>query len=258
MSISPPERLKAVDLIGRFLNDRGDEGLALELAARAVEVLPAVDGKRVLDVGAGPGHYAMALEARGARVAAVELDATEVSRTDPRPLGQTVGDGRRLPFASAMFDGVVCSNMLEHTPDPFDVLDDLERVTKPGGWIWVSWTNWLSPWGGHAIAPLHYLGAERGLRVYRRIFGEPSGKNLPFDGVWPLHIRDALDHVARRPGLALERVEPRYYPQLRAIMHVPGAREVLSWNCVLWLRRTGHTDADPESGPTGDAAAPAS
>ena len=32
------------------------------------------------------------------------------------------------------------------------------RVTKPGGLVFVSYTVWWGPWGGHETAPWHYLG----------------------------------------------------------------------------------------------------
>ena len=228
-----------VELVRRFLVDRGDAGFARELAARAVASLPDLAGQRVLDVGCGPGHYAMAMEARAAVVVAIELSAQELAGQATRPSAPVVGDGRCLPFGDGVFDGVLCSNMLEHTPDLLQVIDEIGRVLKPGGWAYVSWTNWLSPWGGHAIAPLHYLGAERGLRVYRRVFGEPTGKNLPYDGVWPLHIRTVLHHLDHRPDLEVVRIEPRYYPAFRFVMRLPGLREIVSWNCVIWVRRRG-------------------
>lgn len=230
-------RIGAIGLVRRFLADRGDPEFARELAARAVESLPIHAGDRVLDVGAGPGHYTIAMGARGAAVAAVELSSSELRRDGRPPAGALIGDGRRTPFADATFDAVLCSNMLEHTPDPLAVLDEIERVLRPGGWAYVSWTNWLSPFGGHAIAPFHYLGPERGERVYRRLLGSPKGRNLPYDGVWPLSIATVLDHLGNRPTLEITACEPRYYPGLRAVMRIPGVREVLAWNCVIRLRR---------------------
>ena len=102
----------------------------------------------------------------------------------PRPV---VGDARALPVADGAADGVLCSNMLEHTPDPLDVLDELARVTRPGGWAWVSWTNWYSAWGGHHITPLHYLGPRLGAKAYERLKGPPP-KNQIFNGLWPTYV----------------------------------------------------------------------
>jgi hypothetical protein len=43
--------------------------------------------------------------------------------------------------------------------------------------------------------------------------------------------------VEARPGLVIERVEPRYYPWASFIMRIPGVREVLAWNCVIRCHR---------------------
>jgi SAM-dependent methyltransferase len=43
------------------------------------------------------------------------------------------GDALRLPFRDAVVDVVVCSEALEHLPDPFGALSELSRVLKPGG-----------------------------------------------------------------------------------------------------------------------------
>ncbi len=225
-------------LLRRLVVDRTDDHGHRELARRAVDSLDYdLDGAVVLDLGCGPGHATDELESRGATVVATDLAPGEmpVERDGPA----FVGDARRLPCVDGCFDGVFCSNVLEHTPDPYAVIDEIERVLRPGGWAYVSWTNWLSPWGGHAIGPLHYLGPERGLRAYRRLFGEPKGKNLPFAGVWPTYIGAVLRHLGTRPGLRVDAVEPRYYPKLRFIVRVPGLREVATWNCVLRLTRTG-------------------
>jgi SAM-dependent methyltransferase len=155
--------------------------------------------------------------------------------TDP-PAGLVISDALALCFADGSFDGVFCSNLLEHTPDPERLLAEIERVLRPGGWAWVSWCNWYSPWGGHEIVPFHYLGPRLGLKVWRRLFGEPP-RNVPFETLWPSHIGKVLAMVRRRPGLRLLDARPRYYPSQRWLLKVPGLREVATWNCLLVLER---------------------
>jgi SAM-dependent methyltransferase len=222
-----------------FLRDRGaSDEFAEALADRAMRQLPGdVDGRLVLDLGCGPGVYTRALDRLGATVISSEFDVDEVGRASPPVARPVVADGRRLPMSDGVIDCVVCSNVLEHTPEPFAILDEIARVLQPGGWAYVSWTNWLSPWGGHAVAPLHYLGPERSLRWWTRLFGPPRGRNRPLDGVWPTYIGSTLAHVRQHPDLDLVDAYPRYWPWLRVIMRVPGVREVASWNCVLVLRR---------------------
>ena len=226
-----------IDLVRRFLKNKSDPQFEEELVRRAVRSLPPIDGLSVLDVGCGPGLHALAMEERGAQVTAVELSPDALHQRGLAPKRSIIGDGTTLPIPTATFDGALCSNMLEHTPNPLAVVDELERVVRPGGWAWVSWTTWYSPWGGHAIAPFHYFGPLRGEQVYRKLFGDPKGTNLPYDGVWPLHITQVLDHLATRPNWRVQAVEPRYYPRLRVIMRFKGMREVLAWNCLIRLER---------------------
>ncbi len=141
-----------------------------------------------------------------------------------------------FPFRDATFDIVFCSNLLEHTPSSEPVFDEIARVLVPGGRAWVSWTNWYSPWGGHEIVPLHYLGPRAGLRAWRFLFGEPR-KNVPFDALWPTYVGEVLRIARRHPQLELLDAVPRYYPSQRWILRVPGLREVATWNCALSLAR---------------------
>ena len=43
------------------------------------------------------------------------------------------GDALSLPFSDAAVDVVLCSEGLEHLPDPFGALTEMARVLKPGG-----------------------------------------------------------------------------------------------------------------------------
>jgi len=52
-----------------------------------------------------------------------------------------------------------------------------------------------------------------------------------------VHIGKTLNLLKADARVEVVRVEPRYWPSLRAIMAVPGLREVLAWNCVIWVRR---------------------
>jgi len=213
------------------------EDFASELARRAIKQLPGpISGQTILDLGAGPCIYSESLRQAGAIVVSSEIDIDELLRSPFDPERPLVADGRELPFRDRVFDGVVCSNVLEHTPDPFTIIDEIGRVLKFGGWSYISWTNWLSPWGGHAVAPLHYLGAQRSVKIWKQLFGNPRGKNLPFSGVWPTYIGRTIRYVRTHPRLELVDAYPRYWSKLKIIMKIPGLREVFSWNCVLIVR----------------------
>jgi hypothetical protein len=116
------------------------------------------------------------------------------------------------------------------------MIHELIRVCRPGGHVYLSWTNWLSPWGGHEMTPLHYLGPRLGSRAYTALHARPP-ENMPGETLFVLHVGTVLRAVRRLPDVRLVDVVPRYWPSLRFLSRMPGVREVALWNCVLLLRR---------------------
>ncbi len=230
---------KRTELVRLFLAEqRHPETFYRRLASDAVARLPfSLTGARVLDLGCGPGHYTRALREAGATVVPLDIERSEFALPGGPPGGEVVADGSVLPVATAAVDGVLCSNMLEHTPDPVAVIGELERVVRPGGWVWLSWTNWYSPWGGHDISPWHYLGPRLGLAAYERT-RHRRPKNEPGVSLFPVHVGPTLRHLQARSNLRLVDAAPRYYPSQRWILRVPGLREVATWNCLVLLERT--------------------
>lgn len=241
MTHAPPGEASKLELWRMWRNESGDPaGFYGELAARASAAVDRrfgpLAGQRVLDIGCGPGWYTRALRARGADVVPIDYSEDELRLSGDPPAGAMVGDAMDLPLADRSLDGVFASNMLEHTPDSRRVIAEMARVLAPGGWIYLSWTNWFSPWGGHDMTPFHLLGSRLGARVYERRHGH-APKNLLGHTLWPVHIGATLRFIRSRADLEIVRVEPRYWPRLRAIVRVPLLREVATWNCVIWMRK---------------------
>lgn len=153
---------RSVSLFRAFMREQDDPEYCYTLLARdAVDQVEAyggrpVDGLTVVDVGGGSGYFTEEFRRRGAQAYLFEPDLRELG-TKP-PDGSVVADGYLLPLADGVADVTFTSNVLEHVADPPTFLSELARVTRPGGLIYVSFTNWLSPWGGHEWAPWHYLG----------------------------------------------------------------------------------------------------
>lgn len=58
---------------------------------------------------------------------------------DPRPgLAEVRGDAQALPFRAGAFDTVLCSQALEHLPEPGRAVAEMARVLKPGGCLIVT------------------------------------------------------------------------------------------------------------------------
>ena len=190
----------------------------------------------VLDIGGGPGYFADAFTAAGARYAGIEPDAGELSARG-RVAGNTVrGSGMALPVATGSVDIALSSNVLEHVPHPEDMADEMVRVTRPGGLVYLSWTPWLSPWGGHETSPWHYLGGRRAADRYARRHGRRP-KNDYGHSLYACSVSRMLGWARQRAerGLIDDLVLfPRYHPSwAQWIAQVPGAREVASWNAVI-------------------------
>jgi len=195
-------------------------------------------GARVVDVGGGPGYFSDALRAAGASVTCVDVDAGEMrGRRGGMPDGAVLGSALALPFRDSSVDICFSSNVLEHVPDPERMADEMVRVTRAGGLVYLSFTNWLSPWGGHETSPWHYLGGARAARRYRRRTGR-SPKNHYGESLYAVSVARALRWAKRNRAVRIEAATPRYHPRWATwVVSVPGLREVVTWNLLLVLRK---------------------
>ena len=87
---------------------------------------------RTLDLGAQSGPYGAYFPHR------VSLDLR------PGPGVQVVGDAQALGIADAAFEVVLCTEVLEHLPEPQKAIDEMFRVLKPGGELLLT-TRFLFP-----------------------------------------------------------------------------------------------------------------
>jgi SAM-dependent methyltransferase len=87
------------------------------------------DRARVLDIGAK--------DSRGKRRATktVTYIATDLTFS---PELDAVADAHALPFKDSSVDAAFCVGVLLHTRRPLDVLQEMFRVLKPGGYIYIS------------------------------------------------------------------------------------------------------------------------
>ena len=210
--------------------------LANDTASLVAQYAP-LGGRRILDVGGGPGYFSDAFRRAGASCCAMEFQLETLSAGGMPKVGAIVGDGQRMPIATGVFDICHSSNVIEHVPSPRAFLSEMLRVVRPGGLVFLAFTNWYSPFGGHDTSPWHYLGGERATRHYERKHGRPPMVRYGID-LFRLDIGQVLRWVREDERADFIDVFPRYYPAwARAIVRVPGVREVATWNVALALRR---------------------
>lgn len=99
----------------------------------------------VLDAGCGTGLNLRHLPAGSVGLDINPRNVETVARRLPRHRC-VLGDVEAMPFEDAAFGTVVCTEVLEHVPDPGSALAEIRRVLVPGGvligsvparsWIW--------------------------------------------------------------------------------------------------------------------------
>jgi SAM-dependent methyltransferase len=212
----------------------------------------------VLDFGAGSGQLVSdplvdrgLVDFRG-RCAHVEgCDVEGSVLLNPTLDGAAVvRSGEPLPYASDRFDLIVCRSVFEHLDHPASAADELLRVLKPGGSIFVITPN---RWGYVALAARLIPSRLHG-RLLKRL--QPNRREDVFPARYGLNTPRTLRKMFRGAEvacsfvfgppaygtgflrtlmLALHRLLPaRMAPQLHAVIRKPDMRSV----CTLSPRTT--------------------
>ena len=124
------------------------------------------EGSRVLDWGAGNGHFSYFLQRSGYRAEGFSLLEPRFLRWLPDPAYTfTQGDERdpvTLPYADGTFDGVASVGVLEHVRETGGSearsLAEIARVLRPGG-VFVCYhfpnrTSWID-WAARRVPGMH-------------------------------------------------------------------------------------------------------
>lgn len=134
-----------------------------DLASTIARARPYMHGV-LLDLACGPKPYAPLVRDRVDAHWGVDLSAWSGS-------ADVVADICRLPFADGVVDTVLCTEGLEHVPQPGAVMAEMRRVLAPGGIVVLTTPM---TWGLHAephdywrftAYGLRQLAAENGLRA---------------------------------------------------------------------------------------------
>jgi len=137
---------KVSDLFARIarrydlLNDLQSFGLHRNWKRRVLELAGVRSGSRALDLCCGTGDIAFGLANRGAETIGLDFSAQmlEVAAQrhlkSPNPRLKFIqGDAQRLPFAADQFDAVTIGYGLRNLTSWDCGLEEMLRVTRPGG-----------------------------------------------------------------------------------------------------------------------------
>ena len=191
------------------------ECLHAEIARQFPDCAP--EFLRVLEVGTGPGFFAILLCELGYDVTAIDLTPAMLAEAK-KNAGELAGricwmemNAEALDFADATFDVVVSRNLTWNLPHPEKAYAEWARVLKPGGLLLNFDANWYA-----------YLFDDEAQAAYDR-----DRANSAEQGVWDQNVGenfDVMEDIARRVPLSN--------------IHRP------DWDLTL-LRRLGlHAEAD--------------
>ena len=118
-----------------------------------------VAGLRILEVACGRGGFVRQLAKSGSCVtgcdfssAALHAASTKVFAPGRLPLAALVqGDAQSLPFADNSFDVVVSCETIEHLPQVQAGVNEMYRVTRPGGKLFLTTPNYFNFMGLYEI-----------------------------------------------------------------------------------------------------------
>jgi glycosyltransferase involved in cell wall biosynthesis/SAM-dependent methyltransferase len=148
------------------------------------------DIKTILDYGCGHGWGTIYWSNRHGRCwTGYDIDPgaigwchrlAEAHAKHPQDLSFRIGDASAVAVheRDRSFDMVLCTEVLEHTRDPWTTLESLERKCKPGGWIYIT---------------VPYGPAEYGTDNWRRFRNH----------LWEFDYRDLTTVLAGKPKLTV-------------------------------------------------------
>lgn len=135
---------------------------------------------RLLDAGCGDKPYVDIF--RQSVSAHIGIDVARRAVQRPGLEGpDVVGDVGSLPFADESFDSVLCTQVLEHLPNPGQVMNEFHRVLRPGGTLIVTTPQ---TWGLHAEPHDYYRYTRCGLAHLARSAGFEVVRLQSRGGFW--------------------------------------------------------------------------
>ena len=107
------------------------------------EVLPKYCKGKVVDVGAGHAKYGWLIEPLCDSYTTVDNMSSDYQfrETEFRP--DVVSDVSHMPFKNNEFDTAICTEVLEHVENPFQLFLEISRILKPDGYAIIS-SGWAA------------------------------------------------------------------------------------------------------------------
>lgn len=120
--------------------------------------------KLIVDLGCGLGGYTKKFNSLGADPIGLDLNVSYL----PSTLKRVTANALTTPFKENKFDFIFCASLIEHVPNPRILISEILRITKPEGFVYISYPPFYSPNGGHQFAPFHLFGERFAIWYFSR------------------------------------------------------------------------------------------
>ncbi len=193
------------------------------LRANYIDQKSSLNGLKVLDVGCGGGLLAEALDARGAEVTAIDVTEANIMVAQLHAKKMEVNIDYKLITAEELaskekesFDVVTCLEVIEHVPDPGQLIRACSELLKPNGHMFLSTLN---------RNPLSFITAIVGAEYIFNVL--PKGTHE-----WNKFIKPSeLERYMRNAGIKLLESKGIFY---NPIFHTANLNNDLGVNYIMY------------------------
>ncbi len=207
--------------------------------------------QRVLEVGSGTGAIISEIaEKYHCSTYGLDIDppVSHFAQVNDPNTRYTIGNGMDLPFPGATFDFTICHFLLLWLESPGQVLAEMKRVTRPGGWVLVlaepdyggriDYPDSLTELGVLQEHSLQLQGCDTRIgRKLRQLFNELDLENIRIgvlgadwqeetitgvqDSEWQTMKRDLADSVSSVELDAFEQSDRQAWSEGSRFLYVP-------------------------------------
>ena len=179
----------------------------LQSKRKLVEKYTGVSNGNLLDVGAGTGAFAAAMQQKGWNITGLEPDATARENALEKHQLTLIDPQELYSLPPSHFDAITMWHVLEHVHNLHGYLETYHRILKPGGTLVIAVPNYTSldaskykeTWAAYDVSPksLRLLASQKGFTVkayqpmwfdsfYVAMLSEQylTGKNNLIKAVW--------------------------------------------------------------------------
>lgn len=175
------------DFIPKSFTDSSDSGyIAVSLIEKSIVILSSEISGDLLDVGCGLQPYRPYFgNVSSHKACDFNADRGDVDFACP---------AHSIPLTDQSLDSILCTEVLEHVPDPLAVWNEFHRLLRTGGKVLLTTPMY---WPPHELPHDYYRYPEDGLRRLISVSGFELLQIIPRGGAWALWGQVTLHALQR-------------------------------------------------------------